>query len=374
MELNKTIKIWVFNQLFSKEYPSFHFLNFCGWTVFIILDLFVFYLYEFRNTSYIQNIVEWVPGIIITILLRKRFTRYNYRIKSIREILTYILSHVFIAALIFVLGYNFVSTLFNLHKLNYYSALFFNISYISIKMTKAVPLLFSWSMLYFGIKFWVDYKKEEEKSQKAILLAQNAQLMMLRYQLNPHFLFNSFTSLRALIRLDAVKAEQMLSRLSDFFRYSLINKTDNFIKLSEELNAIKNYVEIEKIRFEENLEFEISIDQNCYNITLPAYIITPLIENAIKYGMKTSEMPLKIYLSVECINEILTIEVKNTGTWYEHTNSEKKKISSTGTGLENIKQRLEHFYRSNYKFITKSENNNVLIRIILSGAGYAKSN
>ncbi|MFH1196338.1 MAG: histidine kinase, partial [bacterium] len=216
------------------------------------------------------------------------------------------------------------------------------------RMTQLFPIMTAWSMLYFGIKFWFDISTERERAQKADFLAQTAQLQMLRYQVNPHFLFNSFSSLRALIRTNPKAAVEMVSKLSEFYRYSLITKSGSKVALNDEIEAIRYYAEIEKIRFDDKIEFDFSIDPAAGDFLVPSFIIHPLIENAIKYGMKTSQLPLKIKIDAAVENKNLTVTISNSGKWLEPQAGLNE--NSTKTGLENIRNRLNLIYPDKHKF------------------------
>ena len=111
------------------------------------------------------------------------------------------------------------------------------------------------------IKFWLEWTEQKKQTEQAILLAQSAQLQMLRYQVNPHFLFNSLSSLRALVRINQKKAEEMILQISKFLRYSLVTKKNNQVLLGEELEAIGHYFDIERVRFEDKLQIQLDIDR-----------------------------------------------------------------------------------------------------------------
>jgi LytS/YehU family sensor histidine kinase len=219
----------------------------------------------------------------------------------------------------------------------------------------------TWSLLYFGIKFWLDWSKERDRAEKADLLAQSAQLQMLRYQVNPHFLFNSFSSLRALIRSDQLKAEEMLSKLSEFYRYTLATKNNSEVPLIEEIEAIEHYFEIEKIRFGKNIEVEIHIEPIAEEYPIPCFLLHPLVENSIKYGMKTSDLPIKIKIEADVIEGYLQICVANTGKWFSHPKDTN--IQGTKTGIMNIKSRLGYSYPKNHEIATKEENGWVIVTV-----------
>jgi LytS/YehU family sensor histidine kinase len=213
------------------------------------------------------------------------------------------------------------------------------------------PFLFlSWSALYFGIKYWQDKQREEENAVKAKTLAQEAELKILRYQLNPHFLFNSLNSASALVHESPKRAEQMIGELSEFLRYSLINNKIETVALREEIEAVKNYLNVEKVRFEDKLKVEFDICRESEKFCLPIFLLHPLIENAVKYGMKTSPLPIEINIVTQLKNEVLTIEISNTGKWIE----EKSGLNgnSTRIGLENVRKRLEQAFPNRHRFET----------------------
>ncbi len=226
-----------------------------------------------------------------------------------------------------------------------------------------VPVLVAWSGLYYVIKLWTDLIVEKERAEKADLLAHKAQLQMLRYQLNPHFLFNTLNTIRALVEVDKDKAKKIVTELSEFLRYSLISKSSSVVPLSEEIKAIKHYVEIQKIRYEDKLNVKIDIQPGTEKIQILSFLIYPLIENAVKYGMKTSSLPLEIYLIARLNKNNFTIEVINTGKWIDNSNEVYSLDRGTGKGLENVKLRLENAYGKNQSFNIKEENNKVNVEL-----------
>ncbi len=201
------------------------------------------------------------------------------------------------------------------------------------------PFLFlSWSALYFGIKYWQSRRDEEENKLKAESLAQEAELKMLGYQLNPHFLFNSLNSASALIAENPPRAEKMLGELSEFLRYSLANSKMEMVTLRDEIEALKNYLNIEQVRFEKKLQVSFDIPPETENFPLPNFLLHPLVENAVKYGMQTSELPLQIEIKAAKKNKTLSLEISNTGKWYL-SNGKNPQGNGTKVGIENVKKR-----------------------------------
>ena len=233
----------------------------------------------------------------------------------------------------------------------------------SLKYTFAIrwisylaPILFGWSVLYFGMKYWLDWETEKKRALKAKSLAQHAQLQMLRYQVNPHFLFNALNSVRALIDEDKKNAKGMITELSEFLRYSLITRDHTEVTLKDELEAIRHYLSIEKKRYEDKLDVSFDIEPSAEDYPILSFLIHPFIENAIKYGMKTSPMPLRIRVNVSTKDGQLRIEVSNTGHWLQPATGPETKIEGTGTGLENVRARLENAYPNKYHLETKELN------------------
>ncbi len=214
------------------------------------------------------------------------------------------------------------------------------------------PFLFlSWSALYFGIKYWQDRQQQEALVLRADALAKEAELRMLRYQLNPHFLFNSLNSVSALIREDPQRAEWMLNELSEFLRYSLAGAKVSDAPLRDEIEAVRNYLDIEKIRYEDKLAVKFDIEPSAEDFRVPCLLIHPLVENALKYGMQTSALPLEIAITARGGDGSLRLEVANTGAWVEHShNGSKSNGKGVGIGLENIRQRLEQAFPQRHRF------------------------
>jgi two-component system, LytTR family, sensor kinase len=197
---------------------------------------------------------------------------------------------------------------------------------------------------------------------KAEALAREAELKMLRYQLNPHFLFNSLNSAGALIAENPQQAEKMINELSDFLRYSLVDSKGGAVPLKEEIEAVKNYLNIEKVRFEEKLEVKFSIAKPAEEFVVPNFLLHPLVENAVKYGMQTSQLPLQIEVQAERTNRKLLLAVVNSGTWQKESETS---VNNNGmrVGLENVRQRLAQFFPSRHSMRTFERDGRVWVQL-----------
>jgi two-component system LytT family sensor kinase len=220
-----------------------------------------------------------------------------------------------------------------------------------------------WSVLYFGYKIWDKWNREKLQAEREHALAQSAQLEVLRYQLNPHFLFNTLSSLRALIRVDSERAQQMITQISEFLRYSLLEGKNNEVPLSREIEIIRHYLSIEKVRFRDKLMVEYAIDPLAEDYPVPVFLIHHLVENAIKHGMHSSPLPLQIKIQAQVFDERLQIDVINTGKWIDVPSPSSN--DCTGTGLRNTRKRLEYAYPNNHTFEIIKGEEQVHIRITL---------
>ena len=177
-----------------------------------------------------------------------------------------------------------------------------------------VSLLVAWSALYYSINFFLLLEEQSDRLLRLESQASNAQLAMLRYQLNPHFLFNTLNSISTLVLLKQTeRANAMLSRLSSFLRYTLVNESTGLVTMSQEIETLKLYLEIEKMRFEERLRPHFHIDPSCSQVLLPSLLLQPLIENAIKYAVTPQEEGADISIEVKRQVDRVLITVSDTG-------------------------------------------------------------
>src|SRR5205823_8442178 len=174
--------------------------------------------------------------------------------------------------------------------------------------------LFGWSALYFGINFYLIVEDQIDQMQHLENQASSAQLAMLRYQLNPHFLFNTLNSISTLVLLKQTeRANAMLSRLSSFLRYTLANEPTANVTLAQEVETLKLYLEIEKTRFEDRLRPHFKIESETIGARLPSLLLQPLIENAIKYAVTPAENGADIWITAKREGQAVRIEVADNG-------------------------------------------------------------
>ncbi len=206
-----------------------------------------------------------------------------------------------------------------------------------------------WSGLYFGIKYYQMLQDESAKVLRASAMAHEAQLKMLRYQLNPHFLFNTLNAISTLILESETRtANLMVNRLSNFLRYSLDSDPMQKVTLAQEVIALKLYLEIEQVRFEDRLQLDFEIEPAAEKALIPSLILQPLVENAIKYAIAQSEEGGTIRLNARVFAGEVRPEVADDGPGIADPHHPQS--TSGGVGLTNTRDRLREMYGDDHNF------------------------
>jgi signal transduction histidine kinase len=339
---------------------SFWHYQIAGWLMLWISDIALMALRSLPTQELAVEIFETPLAFVLSLLLRQIYKRVNYKRFTILALIGYIafwslvFTVIWYAGIVVLWHLSFGSTV-SIPLLNYRVALRW--------MNFFVPIWLGWSSLYFGIKFWSDWENERDRARRAVALAQRAQLQMLRYQLNPHFLFNALNSMRALIQEDKKHAKEMITELSEFLRYSLLHRDERDVVLREELDAIRHYLSIERKRYDDKLDVTFNLDQKAADYPVLSFLIHPLVENAIKYGMKTSPMPLRIHIEAAVKDGNLRIAISNSGSWLSPSTNGERNREGTGTGLANVRTRLENAYPGRHRFTIEQHDGNVGIII-----------
>jgi signal transduction histidine kinase len=207
-------------------------------------------------------------------------------------------------------------------------------------------VLLCWTGLYFGIKYYRLVQVEREHSLRSETLARESQLKMLRYQLNPHFLFNTLNAVSTLILDgDQKRARGMINRLSDFLRYSLESDPMQTVTLRQELDALRLYLGIEEERFGDRLTVIYEVSREAEIAKVPSLLLQPIIENAIKYAIAPSETGGRLTVKAGCVEDSLILTIEDDGPGYgEHP------MPGVGVGLANTRERLAKHYSDEGSF------------------------
>ena len=203
--------------------------------------------------------------------------------------------------------------------------------------------------LYYVMLYYSNFQQKVLEGAELKTLVKEAELKSLKYQINPHFIFNSLNSISALTMVKPELAQEMTIKLSSFLRKTLSNNDSHFDTLEDEIENAKLYLDIEKIRFEDRLNYTEIVEENCKLVKVPSMILQPLFENSIKHGLHESTDIVNVKLSCIKDKNHFKIIVENE---FDKENPSRK---GEGIGLSNIKNRLEKIYKQKNLLVTQSD-------------------
>lgn len=324
----------------SREFWYAQTLAFVGdFLVNFILD------YVFRKTDVrlviFADLFMLFTGIFITYLFRQCLVYFNLLARDLkRTIITVALSTVLLSVIL---------TFFNLFYLYLYHQYFdptgmeykFQFDFILFFRLYSLWQLFclAWMVAYFGYHFFQNYRLSEIERWRYYSKASEARLIALRAQIQPHFLFNCLNNISSLTTENSVKAKNMIQHLSGLLRKSMKFTDRNAVKISEELDMVNDYLQLQSIQFEDKLTYEIIANPDTLELMIPPLTLQVLIENAIVHGIEKKAGGGKINMKLELKNTAFFITVCNSGKLKEN--------STPGTGLNNIVSRLKMLYDEN---------------------------
>jgi sensor histidine kinase YesM len=329
---------------FEDKSRAFWTLQGVGWGGYLLLRSVSSVSNGAPMSALIPGIIESIVGYCITLLLSTLYGYYRRlpRISAILLTVVTLAGATFLAAVLNGFSYSIMKDNPGLNLGLVFGQLFLNFT-----------VLAGWSALYFGINFYLIVEQQADQLLVLGNQASSAQLAMLRYQLNPHFLFNTLNSISTLVLLkETERANAMLSRLADFLRFTLIYEPTANVTVAQEVHTLKLYLEIEKMRFEKRLRPVFEIDPRAERARLPSLLLQPLVENAIKYAVTPSEEGAEIAVSARLVGERVRITVSDTGPGL--IENKLGPSLSTGVGLANIRDRLAQAYGPDHRFDARS--------------------
>lgn len=310
-----------------------------GWSFFVLVNLLF-------NTPSLKILFNYLFLLVVGIALTHAYRYFILQFKILKLKIVYQLFFIAVSSLM-------LSVIFCVA-----GSVFFVLSLEEV-INGIVPFLF-WSIIYFGFHYLENYKKTEIQNLRWEAASKDIELNKLKSQLNPHFMFNSMNSIRALIDENPAKAKEAVTQLSNILRNTLLMNKNKEIVLEEELRIVKDYLDLEQIRYEERLRYDMEIDPSSVTKLVPPLIIQAQVENAIKHGISKIPGGGLVKVKTKLQDNNLLIEVKNTGT----LSSDK---SDSGFGFANSQQRLELLYGKKASIEISEENSNeVTVRIKIS--------
>ena len=336
----------------------FWIMNSSGWVALSVLTYFSLSLpySQFELSYFAHNISQSVVGLLLTLPLRWCF----------KSVWSWPVAQRFILAVIATI---FFSMLWAVLRLLLFMLMTQEQNLWADSGGWVFPsifVFFTWSALYHGIKYYQLLQQQREamlvlesqQRQRALQLGRakaevkDAQLQLLRYQLNPHFLFNTLNSVASLVSAERTEdAKTMLSRLGDFLRYSLDAGEDMLIPLDKEFWALSQYLMIEQVRFSDRMTLELDVPANLESLLVPNMLLQPLAENAIKYAIAPSESGGTIRVSAQLKDSRLVLSVEDSGSERLGVSSDTLELfePGAGIGLRNTRERLKNLFSNDFE-------------------------
>lgn len=310
------------------------FAQFTGWSSYVAVAIvFNVILDQEIETPEIAALASiFVIGILVSHLYRQAILQYEWLSLNIGAIIPRIIFGTLVMSVIFELAY--VLIIFLLTQ----NSDILKADSVIQDFVSWVLLLFTWSTLYFLYHFFKNYRKEEIKNLQLEASHNEFQINRLRSQLNPHFIFNAMNSIRSLVEEDPKKAKKAITQLSNVLRNSLLMDQKKLIPIQDEIAIVKDYLEIEKARYEDRLQVNWEIDNSKEQRMIPPLMLQTLVENSIKHGIAKLSKGGLINIKLDCVPKGCEIHIQNSGSLHQ------SKSSGTGYGLKSTRERLQLLY------------------------------
>lgn len=352
---------------FADKNRAFWILQLAGWGGFFVLRAMGTLANGLPFSSLLNVLVTTITGfsisLVLSVIYRQLIGRQPLAVLglSVLVLLCAMIVHISIDS--WVQGLYYAGS-----RETSFAQLFIGLSFIP------ATLLGGWTALYYAINYFLTLEEQADRLERLEAQATSAHLAMLRYQLNPHFLFNTLNSISTLVLLkQTAPANAMLMRLSNFLRHTLVSEPGATVTLAQEIETLQLYLDIERMRFEERLRTQFEIEEEARKARLPSMLLQPLIENAIKYAVSTQEEGARITLGARVILGKLQIVVEDTGPSLEESDTRVLPLEkphqnalldaqqpadvatkSTGVGLTNTRNRLFQAYGEAHRFFTNA--------------------
>lgn len=316
-----------------------------GWSLVSIYWAYTVYTRDSYSVFYtlLNYVLDITIGISLTHLYRDFALKANWSNFSIKKLLIRVVPSILILAIIYVLicnvkWYLYWTFIGNVEKDFWTAILYWDPIFLT-----GLRLMSIWILAYHLYHYYQREVVTAKENGQLSLIAKQAQLDNLAAQLNPHFLFNSLNSIKSMVIENPIVARRAIDLLSDLLRSSLYDKDKDLISIKDEMSLVYDYIELEKMRFEDRLRLKTSIDDSLTNFKIPTLSIQLLVENAIKHGIDLRVGGGQIDLKVIKKNDFIKITVNNPGKI-------KHKNNYNGLGIENLRKRLEIQYKGKASF------------------------
>jgi two-component system LytT family sensor kinase len=305
-----------------------------GWAIFALVNIIVQALAGlpawliFKNTLYATG-----AGLLVTTAYRHLIRKVDWTRQQITVLILFLFGTSFVLALLWII---FITFLFYLDGKG-----IIHPSEIAGNLLNGCLIFFIWNLIYFFFQYFSKFQTAEVEKWQLEAQVKEAQLNTLKTQIRPHFMFNTLNNILALILEDKHKARAMLVNFSELLRYSLQMSKASFVRLEEEIDMVRRYLQLLSIQYEGRLQYEIELDTDLNDHPVPPMMLQFLVENGIKHGIDQRPEGGSILLRVFKENQDIVFEVRNTGQFEESAS----KPDQLGIGLHNIRERLALLYK-----------------------------
>lgn len=350
-------------QAFSKQSHQFWILQIAGWLAYSIVVFLAIIRPQlgqpqFNFSGQIFNLLlETLSGFLLSYL------QWLFICKIVHLPVRWTLFFSFVSA-------STLGIVFNIIKLSTYKVVVYNQQWneewdmleFGGWLLFSLTTMFVWTSIFFIMLYNTKLQKEHEMLLRAQTAAKDAQLQMLRYQLNPHFMFNTMNAISTLIyKHENDKANEMLDKLCEFFRYSLDKSDRSIATLKKELELLELYISIEKVRFGKRLTININICEEVLDCLVPYMLLQPIVENAVKYAVEPRKEGGNIFIKAEKIENRLVLKITDEGKRLK-----AKVRDGFGIGMTNTKARLDAMFNGDYEVtITENEQGGTIVSIYI---------
>jgi sensor histidine kinase YesM len=301
-----------------------------GWGVFYLVQISVSYYFLEDFTWYI--LAAYLNIALIGLLLTHFYRSYIKRKQWLSLSLLNLASRIFMSSLILAVLWALIVVPINAY---YFPSEDMRLDgpIILVLIMNFTIVILGWSMIYFIFQLFINFKQSEIEKWQLEAAVKDAELIALKSQVNPHFIFNSLNNIRSLVIENPEKARDMITHLSGLLRYSIQFNNKEKVSLEDELEIVQNYLNLESIQFEDRLEYKLEVKPETLEMKIPPMAIQLLVENAIKHGISNLPEGGMVHIRSSFDNDCLLVEVINTGQL-------KEGVNGTGIGLKNASDRL----------------------------------
>lgn len=350
-----------FETMISNRRNQVYWLSqFVGWGLFVLGNILSASMQgSSMQGIYVISLFIFVVGILTTHVFRILYNKWNWSRLSI----PLLIPRVFLASVLMSLAFVLLNSVFTnllISETGLLSELF-TVPFL-VNTLNFSALFLIWNIIYFAVHIFENWKREEIVNLELKASQTEIELNSFKAQMNPHFMFNSMNSIRALIDEDPVKAKEAITSLSGILRNNLTLGKSQTVPLSEELDLVEKYLSLEKIRFEDRLDIEVNVHEDALPFHIPPFMLQTIVENGIKHGIsrRIEGGILHVYAAVN--NDVLVITVINSG---EYVASESRQDGREGIGIINSRKRLQLLYGNKSSLKIMPSDGEVKVELII---------